>query len=150
MSLLTVLALLALIVPGVMLMVAWSVVLPAVLFERLGVGAAMRRSRELTSGRRWSIFGLFVAALVIVAIAALVAGLVVGFVGGFVVGIFDGLAGVPFNAHGSFAADIRLVGGFGGSIIAQAYMAVVSSAIYNDLRVAKEGVGSEKLAGIFA
>src|SRR5215471_441321 len=53
------LALLA--VPGLMLLVMWSMVVPACVVDRTGILHAFGRSRELTKGHRWAIFGLLVA-----------------------------------------------------------------------------------------
>ena len=48
-----------LIVPGVMMAVAWSVAVPAQVVEKTGVFQSFSRSAELTRGSRWAIFGLF-------------------------------------------------------------------------------------------
>ncbi len=48
------------IVPGVIAAVALSVAVPAAIEEREGTGAALRRSVELTEGRRLAVFGVLV------------------------------------------------------------------------------------------
>jgi hypothetical protein len=48
---------LLLIVPGIMMAVAWIVAVPALVVERTGVFGALGRSADLTRGRRWPIFG---------------------------------------------------------------------------------------------
>ena len=68
--------LILLIVPGIMLMVAWAVAVPALVVERCGVIDALRRSAELTKGSRWKIFGLFLIILVIYWIVSVVVGYV--------------------------------------------------------------------------
>ncbi|MGE5722220.1 MAG: hypothetical protein ACM3YM_07135, partial [Sphingomonadales bacterium] len=45
-------------IPGIMLYMMWSVAAPALVAERRGVFGALARSRELTKGARWKIFGL--------------------------------------------------------------------------------------------
>lgn len=52
--------LLLFIVPGVLMMLAWSVAIPVRVAERKGVFASMERSADLTRGRRGSLLGLFV------------------------------------------------------------------------------------------
>ncbi|MGZ5791150.1 MAG: YciC family protein, partial [Croceibacterium sp.] len=52
-------------VPGFMLLVMWSVASPAMVAERPGVFGALRRSRYLTKGARWKVFG--VEALILLA-----------------------------------------------------------------------------------
>ncbi len=47
-----------LIVPGVMLLTAWAVVIPACVAENTGIMQSFRRSNELTRGHRGSIFGM--------------------------------------------------------------------------------------------
>jgi hypothetical protein len=46
-------------VPGFMLLVRWSVAVPALLTEGLGVRASMGRSARLTKGSRWTAAGVF-------------------------------------------------------------------------------------------
>ncbi|WP_292261906.1 hypothetical protein [Mesorhizobium sp.] len=50
----------ALLVPGIILGLGWSVAIPVLIQERLGVFGSMSRSRALTKGSRWALFGLFV------------------------------------------------------------------------------------------
>ena len=57
-----------LLVPGLMVAVAWSVAAPALAVERLGPLAALSRSADLTRGNRWRIFGLMAIALVFLAV----------------------------------------------------------------------------------
>lgn len=52
------LASLLFVVPGLMLFCAWAVVAPAYMAERPGLFAAFGRSRRITAGHRWPIFGL--------------------------------------------------------------------------------------------
>jgi hypothetical protein len=63
-----------LIVPGLFLLVIWSVMAPVTVLERPGVFAAFARSRELVRGNGWAVFGI----IVIVGLAVLVISLVVG------------------------------------------------------------------------
>ena len=54
------------IVPGVVIFTLWSLAIPALMTERLGVGRALARSYRLVVGDAWRIFAI----LVLVAIAA--------------------------------------------------------------------------------
>jgi hypothetical protein len=47
-----------LIVPGIMLLLRWTVAIPVQVIENKGVNASMARSADLTKGHRWAIFGL--------------------------------------------------------------------------------------------
>ncbi len=66
-----------LIIPGLWLLVIWSVVAPVTVLERPGVFAAFGRSRELVRGNGWPVFGVilivFIAVFVIQAAAGLAA-----------------------------------------------------------------------------
>jgi hypothetical protein len=52
------LAMLALIVPGLVLLTMWCVGTPACVVERTGPLASLKRSAQLTKGYRWKLFGL--------------------------------------------------------------------------------------------
>jgi hypothetical protein len=58
----TMLGLLLLVVPGIILMVMWSVALPARIHSGPGVTAAMEESADLTKGVRWIVFALLLVA----------------------------------------------------------------------------------------
>lgn len=63
------LGLLLLLVPGFIFMTWFFVGGPAIMLEKLGFSDAMGRSRELSAGHRWSIFGfIFVTAILVGAI----------------------------------------------------------------------------------
>ena len=52
------LGLILFVVPGVILYLIWSVALPALVIERIGIFEALRRSAVLTKGAKWQIFGI--------------------------------------------------------------------------------------------
>jgi Uncharacterised protein family (UPF0259) len=64
-----------LIVPGLILMVIWSVVAPVMVLERPRVFAAFSRSRELVRGNGWNVFAVFVLVFLAVAAVSILAGL---------------------------------------------------------------------------
>jgi hypothetical protein len=64
-----------LIVPGLFLLVIWSVVAPVTVLERPGVFAAFGRSRELVRGNGWNVFGVIVLVFVAVVVVSIAAGL---------------------------------------------------------------------------
>lgn len=49
-----------LIVPGLVLLTWWSLIIPVIVLERLGVLASFSRSRELVRGNGWRVFGVVV------------------------------------------------------------------------------------------
>jgi hypothetical protein len=70
-----------LIIPGLILLVIWSVVAPVTVLERPGVFAAFRRSRELVRGNGWNVFGVIVIVFVIVVVISILAGVAAGGLG---------------------------------------------------------------------
>jgi hypothetical protein len=70
-----------LIIPGLILMVIWSVVAPVTVLERPGVFAAFGRSRELVRGNGWNVFGVIVVVFLSVVVVSVAAGLLAGSLG---------------------------------------------------------------------
>ena len=62
------------IIPGLILLVIWSVVVPVTVLERPGVFAAFERSRELVRGDGWAVFGVIVIVGVTVIMVSLATG----------------------------------------------------------------------------
>lgn len=117
----------ALVIPGIMLMVMWFVAVPACVVEKTGPVESLSRSSELTKGNRWPVFGVILIVGIVLAIigqiiqvASIAAGPVVFLIA---VGIWQG--------------------------ISQAFNAVFVAVTYHDLRVAKEGVDVERIASVF-
>jgi len=118
---------LALIVPGIWLIVGFSVAVPVLLLERTGPIAALRRSLRLVSGRWWA-----------TAAVLLLGQLLVGLVGALLQGIVMSIpASISEGQHAAGALGMAL-----GGTIATAFTAPCSAAIvtllYMDLRVRKE------------
>lgn len=59
-----ILGFIALVIPGLIVMTMFWVVVPVAVIERKGVGASLSRSRYLTYGHRWAIFGILVLLVV--------------------------------------------------------------------------------------
>ena len=120
---------LLLIVPGVIWFIMWSVAVPVCVVEQLGPIDSMRRSTALTRGHRWKIFGIFLLLGVINLVARLVLYRVLVAIGGI------------------WTAGIGL---WVWAALITAFGAIVTTIIYHDLRVAKEGVNTEQIAAVFA
>lgn len=67
---------LLLIIPGLILMVIWSVVAPVTVLERPGPFPAFGRSRELVRGNGWNVFGVILLVFLAVAVISIAAALV--------------------------------------------------------------------------
>jgi hypothetical protein len=123
-----VIGLMLLIVPGIILWLRWSVAIPALVQERLGVTGSMGRSAALTSGSRWALFGLFLI-LVIVSI------------------VIQWVIGLIIPALGTWISVIV-------SVLVQSILSMIISTAtavsYVELRQVKEGTSVGELAEIFS
>ncbi|GAA0296884.1 hypothetical protein GCM10009087_03350 [Sphingomonas oligophenolica] len=137
----TMIASLFLIIPGIILMLAWSVAGPALVAERCGIRAALARSRALTSGARGGIFGLMlVIGAVSIAVSALVDQLATTYYGD--------VAFVHLFERGFPAAYVlaKLV----TDTATLVFSAALYGALYVELRAWKEGAPVDALAEVFA
>jgi hypothetical protein len=125
-----------LIVPGIMLLVMWSVAAPACVVEHTGVFGALSRSRELTRGHRWAILGLYVAVIILMIIVSM---------------LFAGLTGMSMLAEPTSTTPslVELGSSMVSSMITSIIGSTFAAAIYYELRQIKEGIGPEALASVF-
>jgi len=127
-TLLGMLAAIALIFPAFIVFSMWFVATPVCVVEQLGPWASMRRSRELTKGHRWKIFGLFVLMILISAVA-----------GSTIQAAFTAMGGTPLALVG----DVLWNGVWG------AFYGIAVVVTYHDLRAAKEGIDIDQIAAVF-
>ncbi|HEX8644104.1 MAG TPA: hypothetical protein VF702_09350 [Allosphingosinicella sp.] len=121
---------LLLIVPGIMLMVAWMVAVPVLVEERLGVFGSLSRSAELTKGSRWQVFGLLA-----------------------IVVILSSMIGAVFAVFVAFDPDadpvvVALINGLAATL-SGVIGAAMAASLYVELRTVKEGATADSLAAIF-
>lgn len=133
--------LLLLVVPAVILYVMWSVAAPALVEERLGPIEAFGRSRYLTKGARWKIFGLI---LVILVVYLMFSGLVE------VLGTmaFGATADVPPDLMSALPLGYLATTVISGTI-SSAVWGVILTSLYVELRDWKDGPRTQALADIF-
>ncbi len=124
-----------LIVPGIMLLLRWSVSIPVRIMEGPGILKSMGRSAELTRGHRWAIFGtLIVFGIISIGLSIVLA-----------------LVASTAGASGSSGAEmISLVTSAIVGMISIVLGAAGSASIYYELRSIKDGIGAEQLAAVFA
>lgn len=140
-SLAVVMGFLLFVVPGLMLLCAWCVAIPALVADRTGVMGAFSRSAELTRGNRWRIFGL----LLIVWLIAMVIGAVIGVA----------MMAAAFGTAGLDAAQLaRSPVQIASNTLITTLSTMVSSTgvavLYVELRRLREGAGPQWLADIFS
>jgi hypothetical protein len=121
-------AFVALIIPGIWLMVAWSVAIPVLLVEGRGGIGALKRSFELVRGCWWATFARVAVAFIMVMV---VTGVLTFALLAPVIWLVDDT---------SFGALVlEHVAKFAVSLVTTPFLAAVITLVYFDLRVRKEG-----------
>jgi hypothetical protein len=132
-SLGTGLAFLLLIVPGFIVLTAWSVVIPVRVVERVPILDCFSRSSFLTAGHRWAILGLYI-------------------VYAFLSGIIQAAASMIADAGGSntvVAIALTTLMTVVQTIATSILLSVGIASLYYELRWIKEGTDPEQLAAVF-
>lgn len=113
--------------PGIWLQISWAVATPALLLEGLGVGAALRRSFELTKTRWWQCFAVFWLGSMLQGAVAFGLAMPLGWA-------LDPLAGdaVVTAVGGGLAATLA-------AVVTMPFLATSLVALYFDLRIRAEG-----------
>jgi uncharacterized membrane protein len=126
-----------LIIPGLILLCMWYVAAPACVVERLGPVESLGRSRALTKGYRWQVFG-------VIALLSLLTWL-----------MYFLFAFLTRGLTRFFVSDITLqflltpiVTGL-ARLIPNAFVNVASAVAYYRLRMVKENLTMENLADVF-
>lgn len=139
--LIVMLGMIALIIPGLIAAVMLAVVIPVTVVERPGVFASLGRSKQLTKGYRWRIFGIFLIVYLLFFAMSFVALLIFGLVANVSVSL-ESLA--PENwIFGTLVLN-AIIGP-----LTYAFFAVMVAVVYHDLRIAKEGSDTEEIARVF-
>lgn len=136
-TILMMLGLILLIIPGIMIYCALFVSVPALVEERRGVFASMGRSRDLTRGSRWQVFVLVVFFWIVSQVANGLAGAIAG------------VSLIPLP--GEALPDPILAGAvyaISGTLVSLG-TTVWTAALYVELREVKEGANTEQLADVF-
>jgi len=117
-----------LVIPGIVLGLAWSVALPACVVEKLGPIGSLKRSWTLTKGHRWKLFAIYIS----YGVGGMLAN-------GAVNGVLNATGEPLASATGSFVWEALYL----------AYAAILSVVVYRDLRVTKENLSTEQIAAMF-
>lgn len=129
-------------VPGIILFLMWSVAVPALVDEKLGVMEALGRSRTLTKGFRWKILGLELVMLIIAWIVEAIIGVLIFMTGG-------GLSILSQIASGSFPF-VYLLFSVGAGTFVTAFWSTAQSSLFLALRETKDGPQSDALVDVFS
>jgi hypothetical protein len=126
---------LAFVVPGIWLMIAWSVAIPAMLVEGKRGAKALGRSLELVRGRWWATLGRLLVAYILVSVVTAAASFAL---------LLPALVIVDDTSFGALvlehAANLLV------SLVTTPFIAAVTTLVYFDLRVRKEGFDLAVLA----
>lgn len=121
-----------LLLPGVYLLVAFSVAIPVLMAEGIKGMRALTRSRQLVSGRWWATFGrLFIAWLLLVVLSLVFAAVNVA-------------SALSVSSVTVYLVVNTVVAGI-TAILTAPFTAAVATVIYIDLRVRKEGADRDQL-----
>ena len=126
-----------LLIPGIFVMIVWSVAAPAEVVEREGVMMALGRSAELTKGSRWRILGLFLVLLVIYILVFVLLGLV-------------GLSTFRAATASTEFGLANLIASVVSAMIANVLWGTIQPSLYIELRELKDGGSVESLEAVFA
>ncbi|WHO38472.1 YciC family protein [Sphingobium sp. AP49] len=130
-----------LLVPGIILFIMWSVSVPVLVTERIGIFAAFGRSRALTKGARWKIFGLFVLMTILVWILYAVI---------FALVAAGGIAAFAVEASSGTLSPTSLVVSTLAGTLVMAFWSVTQASLYVSLSDWKDGPQGASLEDIFA
>ncbi|MBW3668867.1 MAG: hypothetical protein KY443_06600 [Actinobacteria bacterium] len=121
------------IVPGVYLFGAYAVAVPVLLLEELRGRAAMKRSRALVSGRWWPVVAVIFLGMLLAQIVS---------------SVLTGIFTIPLGSADNEVASIlgNAVGSTLSAVVVTPFTAAVTTVVYFDLRVRKEGFDLELLA----
>jgi uncharacterized membrane protein len=117
-----------LIVPGVILALMWSAAIPSCVIERQGPIKCLGRSASLTKGHRWALLGL----VVLVVIVALI--------------LYGVVFGLLFLTHSPTAMAIGLLF---VATVGMTFGSLLQASVFRNLRLAKEGIGTEEVVAVF-
>ncbi len=134
-AVLTFLGFLLFVLPGMYLLIAFSVAAPVVLFEGMKGSGALGRSRRLVQGRWWPVFGTLLLGFILAAI-----------VGGVITGILTGVLALGDGSGDFVEALVGAVAGSVAAIITTPFQAALIAILFFDLKVRKEGFDVALLA----
>lgn len=122
-----------LIIPGLIVLTMLWLFVPAIVVENASITGCFSRSRALTKGRRWQIFGLFLLLMVLY--------------GGLEVFVFTK---VGIENLVVLMQDPRVTIGLSAfSLLLTAFAAVMTAVGYYYLRAEKEGIAIDDIAQVF-
>ncbi len=130
-SVLSFLGMMVFFIPGIIIFMILMVTIPVIVIENPGVFASLGRSAELTKGNRWALFGILLIFMVIVIVVSIVGSLISGIIAAMGMEIVGLIVSIAFQ------------------IFYTAIGPVLYAVVYNNLRVAKEGISTDQIVSVF-
>jgi hypothetical protein len=127
------------ILPGIYVGVLFSLIGPALVLERCGVGTAFTRSRVLVTGAWWRTFGILVLAAVISWVISWIISLPFGLLGAAT----NGFSTEPTASLSAGSLVLSTIGAIIASTITLPFSSAVNVLIYVDRRMRAEGMDIE-------
>jgi hypothetical protein len=137
-TILIVIGFILIILPGIWLLVSFSVAVPVLMLEGLGGFSALSRSMSLVRGRWWATFGRLISVLLMYVVALIVIGIIAG-------AIEKGVSITNVTLFVTVAGILQAL----ILIFVTPFVAAAITVIYIDLRVRKEALDIEILASGF-
>lgn len=131
-----------LLVPGIILGIMWSVAAPALVDEQTGIIAAFGRSRYLTKGARWKIFGLVLLLLVIMWIAVMLLGVLLM--------ALVGMSATQLAMAGRVPTALMTLLSLIFNTVLIGFWATMLTSLFVELRNWKEGLDPGNLSEVFS
>ena len=129
-------------VPGVMLYIMWCVAAPALVEERTGVFGALGRSRQLTKGVRWKVFGLQLIVVVFSWVLSAIMGVAM-------IAMNGGITGLANNSAAGLSISSIILSAIIGTLI-NTFWSTAQTSLFIELRNWKDGPQTQNLKDIFA
>lgn len=107
--------LILLIAPGLYLLTIWCLIVPVIVLEQAGIGAAFDRSRELVKGYGWQVLGTLILVFLVLLVTSIVIALV-----------FSALPDAAANSIGSIVSG-TLVSPFLALVLTLGYFRLLAS-----------------------
>ena len=139
-----------LIIPGIILALLWSVAMPALVAENLGVVDSLKRSAALTKGcKRWIFLTYLVLMAAIIGIYLLIVAVVVAIFAGVVASAGSGTPNAGLIIVGVILAIIAVFALLVGVLVFLMYFMSLKASIYRETRLVHEGVAGHGLQDVF-
>ncbi|MFF1506324.1 hypothetical protein [Streptomyces sp. NPDC058326] len=132
------------IVAAVWLMIRFNLASPALMLERQGVIASLKRSAKLVQGSWWRIFGITLLTQLLIFVFTMIIAIPFTFIGIAVDG--DGFSGLLSGSPATFGWPFLIITGIGGVItgaITYPISAGVTVLLYVDQRIRREALDLE-------